>query len=84
MQSLSHHSNLLLRVHYHTSMYTEGNLEYTVKKPDMILQYTLIYLEYTTQSLSVHQIYTYSESALSPYTENILSNDILQCTLLYA
>ena len=43
-------SNLLLRVHHHTSVYTERYLEYTVKKPDKILQCTLIYKEYTAQS----------------------------------
>ena len=34
---------------------------------------TLIYAEYTAQSIFAHQLYTYSESIISPYTNNILS-----------
>ena len=45
------------------------------KKPDTILQCTLVYIEYTVQSISVFQIYTYSRVHHPDITvhENILS-----------
>ena len=38
-----------------------------------ILQCTLVYTEYTVQSISVLQIYTYLESTILLHTDNILS-----------
>ena len=49
-------------------------LEYTVKEPDTMLQCTLVFVEYTVWSISVHQISKYSGvKPLSMYAEHILS-----------
>ena len=73
-------SNLLLRVHHHISMYTDGYLEYTIKYLDTILQCTQIYLKYTVRPISLHQIYAYSESTISLCAENILSTMLKNLT----
>ena len=59
----------ITKIHHQLSVYTVRYLEYTVT----ILQCTLVFVEYTVQSVSAHQIYTYSERTFSLYTENILS-----------